>query len=216
MPNPTIQERAPLSAFPDTVISVPKITAPTTTQLGYIVQYNEAIAVGDLATAQAILAAHPDLESCRISTTDYNRIIDEIKATQILFNEEITTYIAAHINIDDSAPAVDRAYSSTKTETLVGTLEDNNERELTATLLASGWETSGGYYIQTINVAGITNTQRPLIDVNKEQAATWKQQKDWVKELSYINYYDTADNRITFTAKFKCPTLDIPIVLKGI
>ena len=87
-------------------------------------------------------------------------IIDEIKAPQILFNEEIDTYIAEHVNINDSAPSISSAYSSEKTEALVDDLKEGNEREISATLLASGWTTnSSGYYVQTINLSGIVKLQ---------------------------------------------------------
>ena len=83
------------------------------------------------------------------------------------------------------------------------------------TLPAAGWSGSAPY-TQTVNVSGITadDTPVPLLDVSG--ATSWSNEKLLRKNYGYISYYDTAEGKITFTAKHMKPALDLKIGLKGV
>lgn len=82
-------------------------------------------------------------------------------------------------------------------------------------LPTAGWSGSAPY-TQTVNVTGMTaaDTPIPLLDVSG--ATNWANEKLMRKNYGYISYYDTAEGKITFTAKHMKPAMDLKIGLKGV
>lgn len=93
MASTNIKTAAPLAAFPDNYIGLTRKTNPTVQQMQLIQQYNSKIASGDAAGAAAIITANPTLVNCEFSPTDFNTMIDEIKAVEIFFNEQVRDFI---------------------------------------------------------------------------------------------------------------------------
>lgn len=210
-----IREAAPLSTFPDGYIEVSKLTAPTSEEAALIVQYNAALQEGDYATCQQILNNNPNLKNCRISVDAYNTIIDEIKAIEMFYMEQVDTLVtdlAAHtVGIDDSAPSSTNTYSSAKIEKL------NNVQ--TITVPAASWAGSSAPYTQSVAITGyqssaVTASDKPEIFFNTDSIAVTNAE-DYAEQCAYIYNIATGSGVLNLTAYDK-PTMDIYIDVKGV
>lgn len=85
----------------------------------------------------------------------------------------------------------------------------------TITLAASGWS-SAAPYTQVAAVAGIKASDLPVPLLDVSGAASQSEEKNMKKQFGWISYYDTADGSITFTARFRKPTVDLAVGLKGV
>lgn len=85
----------------------------------------------------------------------------------------------------------------------------------TATLVTGSWLGSSAPYTNTVSVSGITSTDTPIIALNlasNTAAATVKAtQKCW----SFVTKITSGNGSITAYA-YQKPTVDIPIVIKGV
>lgn len=88
-------------------------------------------------------------------------------------------------------------------------------RQIPVTLTASGWSSTAPF-TQTVDAAGIRSTDTPIPLLDTTTASTLANEKALKKNFGYLTYYDTEDGKITFTAKYTKPTVDINVVLKGI
>lgn len=83
------------------------------------------------------------------------------------------------------------------------------------TLTSSRWSSSAPY-TQTISVSGMTAEDLPIPLLDVSSASNESEEKQLRKQFSWLSYYDTASGQITFTAKYKKPTVDLRIDLKGV
>lgn len=82
------------------------------------------------------------------------------------------------------------------------------------TLLASDWSPSAPY-TQTVPVSGIKAEDIPIpmfVDDGTDESSSKAKQKAY----GYISYFDSSDNFLTVTCKYKKPTTNLTIVLKGV
>ena len=82
-------------------------------------------------------------------------------------------------------------------------------------LTGAGWSTTAPY-TQTVSVTGIKATDLPIPLLDTSAALNYNSEKLMRKQYGWIGYYDTADESITFTAKYRKPTVDLAIGLKGV
>lgn len=85
----------------------------------------------------------------------------------------------------------------------------------TIALPASGWSSTAPY-TQTVGIAGIKESDLPVPLLDVSSAASLSEEKTLKKQFGWISYYDTADGSITFTAKYRKPTVDLSVGLKGV
>ena len=80
--------------------------------------------------------------------------------------------------------------------------------------LATGW-TGNGPFVQTVNVEGITEEDTPMTafveDGNNETESKAKG-----RAYGCITYFDSGDGTVTATCKYKKPTADCTVELKGV
>lgn len=82
------------------------------------------------------------------------------------------------------------------------------------TIPASGWSNSAPY-TQTINVLGVRPSDRPLVELSFDPS-TETEKRLMNKDYGYIDRVETLDGAIKVTCKFRKPTRNIPIILKGV
>ena len=234
MASDNIRQAAPLATFPDGYIQVPKLTAPTAAEAVLITQYNSALAQGDTTTAESILANNPNLNNCRISVNNYNTIIDELKAIEMFYNEEVQdvldTATAQAAGINDSTPSNVSAYSSNKVDELVSEVNDsvstlerrinkmNNIQTIKFDKNAS-W-TGSGPYTQSKNISGyggdaVISTDRPETFYNSEHLSTAADMEAYDEQCGYISKIETGNGVLIATA-YERPTMDIYVDVKGV
>lgn len=80
--------------------------------------------------------------------------------------------------------------------------------------LTTSWSGSGPW-TQTINIAGITATDRPIIQCNYDPPNE-ASKKLMIKNWGYIDKAETVEGGIKFTCKFKKPTIAMPFVVKEV
>lgn len=82
-------------------------------------------------------------------------------------------------------------------------------------LTSSGWSSSAPY-TQTVSVSGMTAEDLPIPLLDVSSASSESAEKQLRKQFSWLSYYDTSSGQITFTAKYKKPTVNLTIDLKGV
>ena len=82
-------------------------------------------------------------------------------------------------------------------------------------LTASGWSSTAPY-TQTVEIDGITESDLPVPLLDVSGAESLSEEKAMKKQFGWISYYDTDDGSITFTAKYRKPTMDLSVGLKGV
>ena len=89
-------------------------------------------------------------------------------------------------------------------------------RILKDTLRVSGWSSDGPPYTQTLQIEGILETDQPIIAKGEPATKDTASYKALAKNAAFIDSAETADGSITFTCWNKKPTVDIPIIIKGL
>lgn len=80
--------------------------------------------------------------------------------------------------------------------------------------LTTTWSGSGPW-TQNVTLTGIKSTDQPFVQLNYDPPNE-ALKKDMAKQWNCIDKVETANNRLTFTCKFKKPTKAIPfVVVKG-
>ena len=224
-------EQTPLAAFPDNIIAVPKISAPTEAQLQLILEYNQYVAAGNLTAANAIISANPDLNNCRMTTDDYNTIIDEIKAIEIFFNDQVQDFIdtaearaaQAPMGLDDTTISDQTTYTSTKMErTFYIDIQPNQWSETRpgvwqATVASSDYADDDEDHAGTkAGLSRISSGMSPVIAIRypatDESTPVDKSRKRMLdKAFSVVYLAQTGTESITFTA---CENPNGPIYLR--
>ena len=219
----SIREAAPLSNFPQTVLTMAKVSAPNTKQLQYIAQYNKAAADGDWAKCSEILStaqsdsAAGDLSGCKITSEGFNTLIDEIKAIEFYYNAEMTQYFSelstyidqcsqSALGLDDTTSSINTSYSSAKIDEKLAAITTILELNVPV----SGWtQQADGSYTQTLTAANITADSYPMWYIKGTPSA------EEYESFCYISSMETGDGTVTFTCASDVPTLDLTIMIKG-
>lgn len=204
----------PYTQFPVDVDTFEDMQDVSLDTYGWVKQYNEYFAAGNIKSAQALLAAHPELQKCIFNALKINRMTQAIKAMERFYKEDMARVIEAAaknaIGIKDNATEEESkvtGYSGYKIENLL--------REVKyATLPLSGWVGDEAPWTQTINVEGTKATDTSLIlwnNTTDDLSVKKKEQKSW----NMVDDCEIGDGTIIFTCKFKKPIIDIPIAIKG-
>lgn len=228
----------PYTQFPVDVDTFEDMQDVSLDTYGWVKQYNEYFASGNIKSAQALLAAHPELQKCIFNALKINRMSQAIKAMERFYKEDITdviTNVAKNtVGINDD-PTEEQAkvttYSSEKIKSVLETIEsevDSNIKEMksafnsafdlmvdlkTTVIETSAW-TGTGPWTAVLSIDGVDELCSPIIAWynTADDAATKKQQQ---KAWNMVDTCETGNGIITFTCKFKKPTVDIPIAIKG-
>lgn len=81
-------------------------------------------------------------------------------------------------------------------------------------LLASGWSANAPY-TQTVTVNGMKDTDSP-IPLFVDDSTTESERKAKQKAYGFISYFDSGDNSVTVTCKYKKPETNFSVGLKGV
>ena len=83
------------------------------------------------------------------------------------------------------------------------------------TLARTGWSTTAPYS-QTVVVEGITDIDTPIPMLDLSASANYREDKLLQKQFGWLSYYDSGMGKITFVCKHMKPTMNLPVVLKGV
>lgn len=83
---------------------------------------------------------------------------------------------------------------------------------VTVTLAADGWSSTAPFS-QTLEVAGITDSDNPIAKEVYDQSITLDAQKEIKKQTGYIDYGVTADGTVTFICLTNKPSVNITLTL---
>lgn len=87
-------------------------------------------------------------------------------------------------------------------------------RTIRGTLLANAWSTNAPY-VQMISVNGMTEYDKPIPILVKENLTTVSQKKLIQKEFDYIVSWESGENTVKVVCQFNKPTQDLIIEFKG-
>lgn len=85
----------------------------------------------------------------------------------------------------------------------------------TATISSTAWSSSAPY-TQTVNVSGITSSDRPIIALYITGSPSAANVKNMGKSYGYIDRATTGNGTITFYCYNKKPTVNITVSIKGV
>lgn len=138
----------PNSNFPDSVCNLANMQDVPSSLVTQMNAYKTAINNNDYTAASTILTNYPDLLKSLLNPIKINTILDEIKATQQYYKDDVedmlTTLAQVTVGINDSATGeakLTNAYSASKTEYLSGavTLATN------VTISTTAWDSNLEY-----------------------------------------------------------------------
>ena len=207
-------EDLPLTNFPTTEDTHSRMTDVTGALLPLVMQYNELYNAGNLTDAAQLLKDNPALTDCIFNADKYNQLRDALIAMQRYqlnqLDELYQTVAQAAGSVKDN-PTPDEmtvvSYSAEKVESMF-----NNCKEVVLT--ATDWTTTAPY-TQVIQIDGIKDTDRPEIACAGE-VQTESQKKALLKNWGFVDDIVTGNNKITAYCNFKKPTVDLPLVIKGV
>lgn len=87
-------------------------------------------------------------------------------------------------------------------------------RVIEATFTSSGWSSSAPY-TQTVTVSGITENDTP-IPMFVDNGSNETESKAKQKAYGFVTYFDSGNNTVTATCKYKKPESDFTVGLKGV
>lgn len=157
---------------------------------------------GDVFSADDINATNAEVnKNAQGLVTERNETNEQINDTKKYIDNKVA-------EINKSIDNVDKKVSSNSA--LIGEIKTVKK----FTLITGGWSSSAPY-TQTVNVSGITSadTPIPLIEYPDNVTADQKNQID--KGTNMITSITTNNGSVTVVCKFKKPTINITIALKG-
>ena len=207
-------EDLPLTNFPVAEDTHARMTDVTGALLPLVLQYNEYYNSGNLTDAAQLLKDNPTLSDCMFNADKYNQLRDALIAMQRYqlnqLDELYQTVAQAAGSVKDNPTPDEMAvvsYSAEKIES-----KFNNCKEVV--LIATDWSATAPY-TQVIKVDGIKDTDRPEIACAGE-VQTESQKKDLLKNWGFVDDIVTGNNQITVYCNFKKPTVDLPLIIKGV
>ena len=85
----------------------------------------------------------------------------------------------------------------------------------TVTIPTSGWSSSAPY-TQDVAVSGITASNMPEVYLHYPDSITASNAEAYVEAYGYINKVVTGAGKITVTAFYEKPSVDVTVMLKGV
>lgn len=206
-------EDLPLTKFPVQEDNFERMSDVTGSILALVQEYNALYDNGELTAAKTLLEASPTLKACLFNADKYNQIRDGLIAMQRYQLEQLDVLYQrvaqSAIGINDT-PDPDMystvAYSAEKVESMF------QSRDIVFTAL--DWSSSIPY-TQTVKLEGIRGTDTPIIDCAGDVTSK-SQKKALQKNWNMIDEIVTADGSLTAYCYFEKPSIDLPIIIKGV
>lgn len=157
------------------------------------------------------------------SASDINATNIEVnKNTQGLIIERTETnkQIIQERNTTNQQITQERNYADEKFNTIneqinsINVLIDEIKKVRKFTLTTGGWS-SNAPYTQTVNVSGITSSDTPIPLIEYPDNVTADQKNQIDKSTNMITSITTNNGSVTVVCKFKKPTINLTIALKG-
>lgn len=206
-------EDLPLTNFPTTEDTHARMTDVTGALLPLVVQYNELYNAGNLTDAAQLLKDNPALTDCIFNADKYNQLRDALIAMQRYqlnqLDELYQTVAQAAGNVKDNPTPAEMAvvsYSAEKVESMFDLKQ--------VVLTAADWSNTAPY-TQTVYIEGIKDTDTPTITCAGE-VQTETQKKTLNKNWGFVDDIVTDNGKIIAYCYFKKPTVDLPLIIKGV
>ena len=206
-------EDLPMTNFPVSEDNYARMTDVTNSLLPLVIQYNDLYKNGKLTEASQLLKDNPSLAECMFNADKYNQLRDGLIAmqryqrTQLDDLYHLVANAAVGIN-DNPTPDIvrDVAYSASKVESMFDVKD--------AVLAYADWSANVPY-TQTVAIKGVRETDTPTIACAAEVLSE-NQKKVLIKNWSYVDDIVTGENQITAYCYFKKPSIDLPLIIKGV
>lgn len=219
----------PHSAFPGKICDAPNMVDLSPTLRPIAEQYKAADMINDTDTMSRLLNTYPDLKRSLFNAEKHNVALDEIKALQTYYKDDVQGMIRQiaqnTVGINDSPADAQKeltTYSSEKIDTLLDQTNravDRSKEAVTQvrslSLSAGGWSAAVPY-TQTVSLSGITSADAPVISISIPASATPAEVKAQNKSYGYIDRAVTNDGSITFYCYNKKPIVNFSVNVKGV
>lgn len=203
----------PLSKFPTGIDVFDRMTDVDLSTWPIVIEYEKYLNDGDFTAASRLLKDNPDLQSNIVNAEVINKLADAIMATEnFVLNDidELYNEVAqSAIGINDNPTKESASIVSLSAEKVLPLFEARY-----VTLYKSDWSSSAPYK-QTVSVDGVKSTDRPTISLVLDNVTTETIKKEMQKSWNMVDSIATNNGSITAICKFKKPTSDISIVIKG-
>ena len=206
-------EDLPLTNFPVAEDTHARMTDVTGALLPLVLQYNEYYNSGNLTDASQLLKNNPALSDCMFNADKYNQLRDALIAMQRYqlnqLDELYQTVAQAAGNVKDNPTPDEMAvvsYSAEKVESMFDLKQ--------VVLTAVDWSNTVPY-TQTVYIEGIKDTDTPTIACAGE-VQTESQKKMLNKNWGFVDDIVTDNEKIVAYCYFKKPTVDLPLIIKGV
>jgi len=117
----------PNASFPDSICSADNMSDVTLAMKPYVDQYYTYWNAGNFTAANALLETYPVLKTMKLDANKFNILLDEIKASQKFYKDDVQTYIQELIHNRgawvDTTQYVKYDYVSYELEGVTGTYE---------------------------------------------------------------------------------------------
>ena len=203
----------PLSKFPTGIDVFDRITDVDLSTWPIVIEYENYLNDGDFTAAARLLKDNPDLKSNLINAEIINKLADAIMATEnFVLNDidELYNEVAqSAIGINDNPTEEAASYVALSAEKVLPLFDARY-----VTLNKSNWSSSAPYK-QTVTVSGVKSTDIPTISLVLDDVTTEAIKKEMQKSWNMVDSIVTNNGSITAICKFKKPTSNISIVIKG-
>lgn len=208
----------PHSGFPEAICNLPNMEDVTAMLRPVVDQYTEAWMVNDLNTMAQLKNQYPGLDKSLFNADKFNILLDEMKATQKFFKDDVDAMIAEvaqhTIGIKDDASGNEKktnTYSAEKIDALISRITGVKE----VFVPSSGWSSSAPY-TQNISVSGVLETDRLIIGIYIQDGTTPADVKAQTKAYSCVDRVVSGAGKLTVYCYNKKPVTDFRIQMKGV
>lgn len=203
----------PLSKFPTGIDVFDRMTDVDLSTWPIVIEYEKYLNDGDFTAASRLLKDNPDLQSNIINADVINKLADAIMATEnFVLNDidELYNEVAqSAIGINDNPTKESASIVSLSAEKVLPLFDARY-----VILNKSNWSSSAPYK-QTVTVSGVKSTDIPTVSLVLDDVTTEAIKKEMQKSWNMVDSIVTSNGSITAICKFKKPTSDISIVIKG-
>jgi len=208
----------PLTNFPESEDNWSRMSDLSASLLAVAKQYEDLYSAGDITSANNLLNQYPDLKDALFTPERWNELRDAIISLERFFLTDVDAMIThvtqATIGINNNATGADantNAYSVAKINELLNAITTVR----TATFTATGW-TSTLPYMQTVNVAGVTASDRSVIGIYIPDGTSAENTKLKEKAFNRVTKVIAGDGTMTAYCYAKKPAVEFQIQVKGV